>query len=213
MTDSSQQQTADCAAISDTLLNEIVDLLGDMDVRGMDVSCERLIFQNLIRSMPTLSPEISAGRLQKFMTTLRTLWNRQAAAELRNHRAEAELAPDKPDGSSTSIATGRKASPATRTHGDCDQMVQISNGAAGAGDVQMSGDEQGDAGTDATRLHSMRHETYVKCAALREFALAFMREQLAHDNGDGNASGGLVDAILKSITVQKICAAYATSTK
>ncbi len=76
------------------------------------------------------------------MTTLRTLRNHRAEAELRNHRAEAEFAPDKPDGSSTSIAIGRKASPATRTHGDCDQnhqMVQISNGVAGAGDVEQGG--------------------------------------------------------------------------
>ena len=210
--ESSQQPTADCAAITDTLVNEIMELLTEMNVRGMDVSCERLVFQNLIRSMPTQSPEVSAGRLQKFMTTLRSSRNRQAEAELRNHRAaEAELAPDKPDGSSTSIAIGRKASPATRTHGDCDQMVQISNGAAGAADVQMSGDEQGDAATDATRLHSMRPETLAKCEALREFALAFMREQLAHDNNDGNARGGQGIALLQSISVQKVCTAYAAS--
>ena len=120
MTDSSQQPTADCAAITDTLIIEIMELLTDMQhARGMDVSCERLFLQNLIRSMPTLSPEVSVGRLQKILTSLRSSQNCQAEAELRNHRAaEAELAPDKPDGSSTSIATGRKASPATRTHGD-----------------------------------------------------------------------------------------------
>ncbi len=124
MTYSGQRPTADCAAITDTLVNEIIELLADMDIKRMDVSCERLVFQNLVRSMPTLSPEVSAGRLQKFRTTLHTL--------LGNYRAEAELAPDEPDGSSTLIAIGRKASPATpgspamHTHGGCDQ---ISNGA------------------------------------------------------------------------------------
>ena len=73
--ESSQQPTADCAAITDTLVNEIMELLTEMNVRGMDVSCERLVFQNLIRSMPTQSPEVSAGRLQKFMTTLRSSRN------------------------------------------------------------------------------------------------------------------------------------------
>ena len=90
--ESSQQPIADCADISDTLVHEIFELLGDMHIKGMDVSCERTFFQNLVRSMPTLSPEVSAGRLQKLMTTLRTLRNRRAAAELRNHQAaEAEL--------------------------------------------------------------------------------------------------------------------------
>jgi hypothetical protein len=57
MTDSSQQPTADCAAITNTLVNEIIELLTDMDIKGIDVSCERPVFQNLVRSMPTLSPE------------------------------------------------------------------------------------------------------------------------------------------------------------
>jgi hypothetical protein len=154
MADSGQQPTAD----TDALVNEIFVLLAYMEIKRIDVSCERVFFQNLLRSLPTESLEVSAGRLQNFRTTLRTL--------LRNYRAEAEAAEpaaDEPDGLTTSIAIGRKASPATpaspATHWwlrPCLQWCRCRYLRC-----------QCPAGN-----FTMRQETLVKCEALHAFALA-----------------------------------------
>mmetsp|Transcript_21798 Transcript_21798/g.45819 ORF Transcript_21798/g.45819 Transcript_21798/m.45819 type:complete len:146 (+) Transcript_21798:187-624(+) len=131
MADSGQQPTAD----TDTLVNKIFEYLTQMDIKQMDVSCERVFFQTLLRDLPTLSPEIKAGRLQKFSATLRRKYRMLEDA--------ANIAAAEPDGSTKSIAIGRKASPATpaspatHTHGGCNQ---ISDGAgADTEDVQKGG--------------------------------------------------------------------------
>ena len=86
----------------------------DMEIKRMDVSCERAFYQTLLQDLPTstLSQEVRAGRLPNVWATLH-----------RKYRVEedaAKLADAEPDGSTTSIAAGSKASPATHTHGGCD---------------------------------------------------------------------------------------------
>ena len=88
MADSVQQPTAD----TNTLLNEIFEMITDMEIKRINVSCAQQSLQSLLQSLPKLSPEVGAGHLQNFRTTL-----------LIKYRAEAGLAADEPDGSTASI--------------------------------------------------------------------------------------------------------------
>ena len=99
-----------------------------------------------------MSPEVSAGRLQNFRTTL-LKW-------VQAEPAEAELAAEKPDSSTPSVAIGRTASPATPTthkHGSCD------------GDGADTGDVQQDGVATPASSFSMRAATVAKCEALSAF--------------------------------------------
>ena len=111
MADSGQQQPADAEV--DTLVNDIFEMLIEMDVRKVDISCERQYFNKLLQDVRNLQPpEVSAVHLRKFMSLLqKTVQNHSEALNA--------AAADEPDGLAPTAATPLRHSAATgHTHGD-----------------------------------------------------------------------------------------------
>ncbi len=68
MADSGQQPTG--RAEFDTLVDEIFEMLTEMEIKRIDYSSHKLYFDTILRDLPSFSPEVSAGRLRKFMSML-----------------------------------------------------------------------------------------------------------------------------------------------
>ena len=67
----------------DALVCEIIELQMDMDGKGIDCTCLKLFAANIIKELPSLSPEVSVKKLRNILEVMKKKNNMQAREQTR----------------------------------------------------------------------------------------------------------------------------------
>ena len=147
---SGQQPTArtDYAEV-DNLVNEIMELMMDMEIKRIDHSPQKLFFESILRRLDTYSPAVCEERLRKFMTTLQKLYQ----INTRGVNGGEQPVEDSAGGAHT---------------GGAQQHTE-----------EIAEEIGATVAATAARSSTMREDTKSKCEELRKFGFEYIREQIA----------------------------------